>query len=45
MLRQFDQIRMILANIKHNVMMLQKDNEELRKAYEQLKCEKSEKSE
>ena len=40
MLRQFEQVRIMLANIKTNVLAYERENEELRKAYTQLKNEK-----
>ena len=40
MLRQFEQVRIMLASIKTNALAYEKENEELRKAYTQLKNEK-----
>ena len=37
MLRQFEQVRILLANIKNNSLAFERENEELRKAYTQLK--------
>ena len=36
MLKQFEQVRILLANIKTNSLAFERENEELRKAYTQL---------
>ena len=40
MLRQFEQVRIMLASIRTNALAYERENEELRKAYTQLKNEK-----